>query len=159
MISITRLKVKNAYTQNNNILREYQVFTDEVHNSSYFELKNTFTNVDDIFYRFVQENNTSSVRSIYREYLKYPQLPRKVEMTEKEIKLRINFIFDHYPLLHDIRDEREFQALTLIFGEYKVSLCMKESKSREPVFEKVISFKTLFDQNSSIVPSIVKTNI
>lgn len=158
-MSNSKLNFNDMYSVNNNVLKSRQIMTKKINEPSYFDLKKTFEHVENIFDKFVQQNNTRNIRSIYQNYHKYPQLPRKIKLTENEIKLKIDYIIDHYPLLHDIRNEREFQALTIIFGEYKVSLLMEECETSIPIFEKISSFKTVLGKTHLPISSTIKTVI
>lgn len=158
MKDFKKMSYRNNYViKNQDLDMDYEVNYYENINNSYAALKATFKIVDDIFAEFVKKNNRKSTRAIYKKYLDFPKLPKKVNMSEKEIRLKTNYIIDHFPLLLDMRNEKEFHALSIIFREFKVSMKMKKCEEELPLFTKIVSLNTnINNELSNEVVGLIK---
>lgn len=101
---------------------------------SYGDLRHEMRKVDTYFQEYVQSHPTSKAKRVLNRYLDFPEIPSNGAMTERELELKIGYICDHYPLLADIQNTKEFEALTVIFREFRVTINMM-SKKKEGVSE------------------------
>lgn len=101
---------------------------------TYGDLRHEMQKVDKLFQDYVTSNPTSKAKRVFKRYLDFPDIPSSGAMTERELELKIGYIRDHYPLLADIRNTKEFEALTVIFREFRVTIDMM-SERKEGVGE------------------------
>lgn len=101
---------------------------------TYGDLRDEMRKVDAYFQEYVKSQPTSKAKRVFKRYLDFPAIPTKGLMTERELELKIGYIRDHYPLLADIRNTKEFETLTVIFREFRVTIEMM-SKRKEGLGE------------------------
>lgn len=99
--------------------------------TSYESLMEAYQRVEDILRDYRDKHESRKVRKMFEHFLDSPDIPNELDMTDREMDLRKGYLNDHMPLLTDIQNDKEYQALTIIFREFRVSMHMRAKKAHE----------------------------
>lgn len=97
----------------------------------YTPLQKAVKEAEGILEAYKERNRRRMTRRSYERMVEGPKFPHDLEMTDREIELKTNYVYDHMPLLNDIRNDKEYEALCRIFREFRFSLSMKTKTYKE----------------------------
>lgn len=89
---------------------------------TYSSLVCKFKTVDDTLTLRGNEFGTKRSKRVLRDYSYAPPVPQETDMTDLDIHRWNVYLDDMFVLVNDIRNDRELEALCLIFGEVKMDL-------------------------------------
>lgn len=86
------------------------------------ELMEELSRIDKVFKTYADTYGGKKVKAVYMNYRNYPDIPDTSHLSVEETKGYCIYLNEHADMLADMQDIQEFEILTLVIGETKMSL-------------------------------------
>lgn len=90
----------------------------------YTRFFNVYGEINGLLREYMTERNCDEVTEAFEHMIGFDEILNVVGINESELALKCGYLEDLLVLFRDIRSDQEFRALTIMFGEFKVTMKM-----------------------------------